>query len=181
MQTHCQKWHHAGSEKMARNFAAPCTHAMGGSTHWILAIGFLIKLQVIQIGSGRLPFQAGSCFLARCGCWLHWMGLLFIQLWHHGRHGVISSWLWQHVIWQRLHIDPVANGIFTWNAIGGKHTLGVFCWIQLHYISMLVGENESFTHGAPVSMTWLWPMVTWLPKESGKKCQKLLSAKIGLL
>ena len=52
------------------------------------------------------------------------------------------------------------NGIFSWNAIDGKHTLGVFCWIQLHYISIWVAENESFSHGAkkmvPVSIKWPW-------------------------
>ena len=52
---------------------------------------------------------------------------------------------------------------------GGRY----LAWQAWHLAtSMLVGENESFTHGAPVSMKWLWPMLTWLPKESGKKCQK---------
>ena len=139
-------------------FVAPCNHAMGGITHSILAMDFVIKLQVIQIGYGSLPFQAWS-WIQACGCWLHNACPLFIGIWGHGRHGIISSWLWQQVAWQ-FHIDPVATGIFSWNAIGGKHTLGVFCWIQLHYISIWVAENESFSHGAknvvPVSIKWPW-------------------------
>ena len=59
-------------------FVAPCNHAMGCITHSVLAMVFQIKLQVIQIGCGSLPFSSLVFVLSlwllapHCSLALHW-------------------------------------------------------------------------------------------------------------
>ena len=129
-------------------FVAPCNHAMGGITQSILAMDFLIKLQVIQIGHGSLPFQAWS-WIQACGCWLHNVRPLFIGIWGHGRHGIISSWLWQ----QEWHIQLECH------------------WWQAHIGSLLLDPASLHLHLG----CWKWIFLPWCKKIGACKHKMALA------